>query len=122
MGAERAPMPQGEEVEKAGKISPSANFGCGESGRHVRHQRRGAIVIFSSGGHSMNSGMKTLAPIVLAIVGVASLILAWAGPVSDGVPPPNYTSITFAIIFLSLAVILFARGRRSGGETVPPSA
>ena len=70
----------------------------------------------------MNGWKKTLPPIVLAIVGVASLILAWAGPVIDGVPPPNYTSITFAIIFLTLAVVLFARGRRSGGGTGPPNA
>lgn len=65
---------------------------------------------------------KTLSSIVFAIAGAASLILAWAGPVIDGVPPPNYTSLKFAIIFLSLAVVFFAIGRKSDGGSRPPNA
>src|SRR3954469_15136910 len=77
------------------------NFGCGESGRHVRNQRRGAFIIRAQ---SMKVWKKTLPPILFVIAGVAFLFAALEERVIDG-GPIHYTWLSLAITFFALAVV-----------------
>ena len=69
----------------------------------------------------MNVWKKNLVLIVLAFMGVLLLVLAVLKPVLRG-EPVNTGVLTIAFINLTLAVVVFARGRKSGGGSGPPSA
>ena len=69
----------------------------------------------------MKDWKKTLPPIGFAIGGVAFLIAALEERVIDG-GPLHYTWLSLAIMFFALAVVFFARGRKSGGGAGPPNA
>jgi hypothetical protein len=62
-----------------------------------------------------------LASLFFAIAGVAFLFMVFEERIIDG-GPLHYTWLGFAITFFALAVVFFARGRKSGGRTGPPNA
>ncbi len=69
----------------------------------------------------MNVWKKTLAPILFAVAGVAFLFAALEERVIDG-GPIHYPWLGLAILYFALAVLFFARGRKSGGDSGPPKA
>ena len=69
----------------------------------------------------MKDGKKTLPAILFAIAGVAFLFAGLEERVIDG-GPLHYTWLSLAILFFALAVLFFARGRKSGSGSGPPSA
>ena len=69
----------------------------------------------------MNVWKKNLVPILSAFMGVLLLVLAVLKPILRG-EPVNTGVLTIAFIVLTLAVVAFARGRKSGGGSGPPSA
>ena len=69
----------------------------------------------------MKDGKKTLPAILFAIAGVAFLFAGLEERVIDG-GPLHYPWFGFAITYFALAVVFFARGRKSGGGTGPPNA
>ena len=69
----------------------------------------------------MKDGKKTLPAILFAIAGVAFLFAGLEERVIDG-GPLHYTWLSLAFMFFTLAVVFFARGRKSGGGTGPPNA
>jgi hypothetical protein len=64
---------------------------------------------------------KTLLSIGFAISGAAFLIAALEERVIDG-GPLHYPWLGLAIMFFTLAVVFFAKGRKSGGGIGPPNA
>jgi hypothetical protein len=64
---------------------------------------------------------KTLLAIGFAVAVVAFLFAGLEERVIDG-GPLHYTWLSLAFMFIALAVLFFAIGRKSGGGTGPPIA
>jgi hypothetical protein len=62
-----------------------------------------------------------LVPGLFALAGVGFLIPAVLRPAIDGTTLDG-SSLVFALVYLTLAVVFFSRSRDSGGGSGPPSA
>jgi len=69
----------------------------------------------------MKNWKSWIVPLLLALMAVVLLITAVVKPLTRG-EPLNYSVLFLAVVFLTLAVVSFARGRKSGGGSGPPSA
>ena len=69
----------------------------------------------------MKNWKNWIVPVLFALAGVGFLIPAVLRPVIDG-RSLDGSSLVFAIVYFSLAIVFVARGRKSGGGSGPPSA
>src|SRR5262249_42504016 len=74
-----------------------------------------------SGEQSMKTWKKTIGPILLAMAGVLLVFAGLEELVIDG-GPLHPAWISFGFLYFVLALVFFARGRKSGGGTGPPNA